>query len=249
MDALIIAAGQGSRLKEMGPSKPLVPLLGKPLIQHVMERAYLGGVSRFIVVLGYRAKEMKAALQKIAGETGLQIETVIHDQWRGGNGLSVLAAKDLLKERFLLTMSDHMFDPKLVRGLRERSCREGELVLAVDRRLQNPLVDMDDVTRVATKDGLIVNIRKHLETYDCFDTGVFSVDPSLFDCLEVAAAAGDESLSAGVKTLASKGLAAVHDIGDCFWIDVDDAAMFAKARQAMTPAADEMPAEPLEKGA
>lgn len=233
MDALIIAAGQGARLKTLGPSKPLVPLSGKPLIQHVIERAHQGGIERFFVVTGYRSRKVAGSLETISRKTGLGICSVYNADWKGGNGLSVLAAKGLFGKRFLLTMSDHLFDPELVENMISQPAEPGELILAVDRRLDNPLVDLDDVTRVETQEGGIVNIGKNLVCYDCFDTGVFSVDPLFFNTLETVAARGDESLSDGVRELANRGLARVQDIGERFWIDVDDKKMFLKAQAVL----------------
>lgn len=43
MKCLIIAAGQGSRLQSKGESKPLVSLLGVPLIERVIRSAIAGG--------------------------------------------------------------------------------------------------------------------------------------------------------------------------------------------------------------
>jgi 1L-myo-inositol 1-phosphate cytidylyltransferase len=39
MKCLIVAAGQGTRLREKGALKPLIPIRGKPLIEHVIARA------------------------------------------------------------------------------------------------------------------------------------------------------------------------------------------------------------------
>lgn len=51
MKCLIIAAGQGTRLRAKGEVKPLVPLLGVPLIEHVIRSAIAGGVDEFYVII------------------------------------------------------------------------------------------------------------------------------------------------------------------------------------------------------
>ena len=50
MKCLIIAAGNGSRLQQKGGSKPLVPILGVPLIERVIRSAMEGGADEFYVV-------------------------------------------------------------------------------------------------------------------------------------------------------------------------------------------------------
>jgi len=54
MKCLIIAAGQGTRLKKKGEVKPLVSLLGVPLIERVIRSAIEGGATEFYVVTGYQ---------------------------------------------------------------------------------------------------------------------------------------------------------------------------------------------------
>lgn len=52
MKCLIIAAGQGTRLRaKRGEVKPLVPLLGVPLIERVIRSAIAGGVDEFYVII------------------------------------------------------------------------------------------------------------------------------------------------------------------------------------------------------
>jgi len=142
-------------------------------------------------------------------------------------------------DRFLLVMSDHIFDPALLAGLRCRVLGPGEVVLAVDRRLAGqPFVDLDDVTRVRTAEGRIAAIGKKLENYDAFDTGAFLCTPALFQALERRQQAGDYSLSGGIKDLAARGQALTWDAGDLFWLDVDDEAAVAKAEQAVAAGLD-----------
>ncbi len=54
MKGLIVAAGQGVRLRAKGDLKPLIPIKGTPLIECVIDRARRGGIDEFFVVSGYR---------------------------------------------------------------------------------------------------------------------------------------------------------------------------------------------------
>jgi NDP-sugar pyrophosphorylase family protein len=56
-ECLILAAGNGSRIAQMsgGVPKPLVPLRGIPLLEHVMTSCQEAGITRFVIVVGYRA--------------------------------------------------------------------------------------------------------------------------------------------------------------------------------------------------
>jgi len=59
--AVILAAGKGTRMKT-DTAKVLVPLQGKPMVRHVVEACRGAGVGRIVFVVGYKAREVEAAL-------------------------------------------------------------------------------------------------------------------------------------------------------------------------------------------
>ncbi len=232
MDCLIIAAGKGTRLKAVSKSKPLTRLGHSTLIDHVICRARSGGAGRFFVVTGYRSGELRRHLHQLAEKRRVEIICIENNDFAKPNGYSVLTAKGRLDGPFILTMCDHIVDPDIIRGLAARPIGEHELILAIDQRLDNPDVDLDDVTRVLQQDGHIRDIGKDLASFNAFDTGVLLATPAVFSAIEHSIAEkGDASLSGGVRWLADHGNARTHDIGDKFWIDMDDAAAFEKARR------------------
>lgn len=232
MQALILAAGKGTRLSALGPSKPLIPLHGRPLVFHVIERLEKAGAEEFVVVTGHEAETVEAALRDYVEETGLEIRTVRNPEFEEPNGLSVAAARGCMDGPFLLCMCDHLMGPSIIRELAAELVPSGQLVLAVDRRLDNPDVDLDDVTRVRTEGGRIVDIGKGLADFDAFDIGLFLADAALMDAVEAVREAGEApSLSAAVRRMAAAGYAHVYDIGDRFWIDVDDERAYRLAEE------------------
>jgi 1L-myo-inositol 1-phosphate cytidylyltransferase len=223
--AVILAAGQGSRLRELGPSKPLTHVDGVPLIERVIRSAAEGGADGVVVVVGYLGDQVRRFLDSLAPRVSIAIETVVNADWEKSNGRSVLAAAGVIDGPFHILMSDHLFDPEILRGLRDRPLPAGGGRLAVDYNLTNPYVDLDDVTKVRTAGALIQDIGKTIPTYDAFDTGVFYVTPGLIDALSASIAEhNDDSLSGGIRKLARDGLMEIMDIGDRVWIDVDDPA-------------------------
>lgn len=237
MHAVIVAAGYGSRLRAVSPSKPLTPVAGVPLIDRVILAARDGGASAFTVVTGHEGEALEAHLAQTARTYRLPITCVRTDDWSRPNGHSVLTGADRVgPERHLLMMADHLFDPALV--ARVIASAPAALVLGVDRRLSNPLVDLDDVTRVRSDGERIVSIGKHLPDYDCYDTGVFAVDGRFHDALRRSIAGGGAgSISAGVEALAGSGEARVVDVGDAWWLDVDDPRALAQAKDALAAGA------------
>lgn len=234
MRAVIIAAGQGSRLREVASPKPLVHVRGTPLIVHVINGALAAGVCEFVVVTGYEAAKLESFLAEIAGARGVGLSCVRNPAFLSPNGLSVVAAAPFVEERFLLLMSDHLFDPSIIKDLIAEPPRDAELVLAIDRRMDNPLVDLNDVTRVdVAPDGRIRALGKGLAKFNAFDTGIFLTSPGLIRAVgEDVAEGGGGSISEGVMRLAARGLAVTYDIGDRYWLDVDDAAALSRAENA-----------------
>jgi 1L-myo-inositol 1-phosphate cytidylyltransferase len=232
---LIIAAGQGTRLRAIAPSKPLATVAGVPLIEHVIRSARLGGVDRFVVVTGYCAEALEDFLAGLAERLEAPVERVRNPDWARPNGVSVLAAERLLGSEFVLLMSDHLFDPAILRGLLASDRAGAALTLACDWDVANPRLDLDDATKVVVgPERRIQRIGKTLERYDAVDTGIFLATPALFEAIRVSLVAGGSgSLSEGVQALADEGRALAWDVGSGWWLDVDDEAAFAKAEEAL----------------
>ena len=233
MKCLIIAAGQGTRLKSKGEVKPLVTLLGVPLIERVIRSAMDGGADEFVIITGYQGEQVSNFCQPLAKCLNVEITLIQNDDWKKENGFSVLKARDILTEPFLLLMADHLFDPAIIRSLQGQSLNDGEVLLAVDTNKNNPLIDIDDVTKVQIKDEAIINIGKTIDDFNAFDTGIFLCTPAIFDALERACEIHkDTTLSAAIRILAKdKKAKSVQTQG--FWIDVDDEKAHQKAEKIM----------------
>lgn len=234
MNCLIIAAGHGSRLRSVSESKPLTPVAGTAMIERIIRAAAAGGATAFTVVTGHQAERVEAFLDELGVRTGLSIGAVRTQDWDRPNGYSVLSGADAIAGDYLLTMSDHLFDPAIVRALIAEQSEAG-VTLAVDRDLANRLLDMDDATKVAVSDdGSIRRIGKILERFDAVDTGLFRATPALAEAIRAAIADGGAgSLSEGVQRLADEGRARTVDVTGTFWLDVDDPPSLVHAEAAL----------------
>lgn len=224
MRAVVLAAGAGSRLRDISPVKPLTPLNGRSLLHRVLDALGAGGATAATVVTGYETDAVTAE----ARAHPLVDATPFNADWeRAPNGVSVLAARDAFGDApALLCMADHLLSAPVVRAAVD--ARPAALALAVDRRLGHAWVDEADVTRVRTAGDAMLAIGKGLLVYDCYDTGLFRATGALVDALGGLAA---PSLSEGVAALARLGQAVVADIGDSAWLDVDDARAWRLAEE------------------
>ena len=112
-------------------------------------------------------------------------------------------------------MSDHLFDPAILSDLIAADRGGAALTLAADFAVGNPLLDLDDATKIELgESGRIRRIGKTLPVYDAVDTGIFIAGPALFDALrDSLASGGTGSLSEGVQALADSGRAFAWDMG------------------------------------
>ena len=238
MRALILAAGEGSRLRPASDCKPLTPVAGLPLLEHVIRRAAAGGVDQVTLVTGHQAARLESFAADLDDRLGIEVDCVRVADWSLPNGHSLLAGAAAISGDYLLMMSDHLFDAAVIARLTAAGRGEAGLVLAVDRKLQGPLLDLDDATTVETDaEGRILHIGKRLEHYDAIDTGLFLAGPALAEAVRAAVAAGaGGSLSDGVQWLADRGEAATLDVTGSPWIDIDDPRMLALAEELVRPA-------------
>ncbi len=235
MKCLILAAGRGNRLSREGVPKPLVQLVGLPLIERTILAAQGDGVRDFFVVTGYEGKRVQKFLSDLGRRRNLKITAIQNDEWENkDNGISVLKAREYLDENFILLMADHVFEEATLVNLMKQTPADNEILLAADFNVrENKLVDTRDVTKVRVKDDSILDIGKDLERYEAYDTGMFLCSPAMFSAIEESSRGGDTSLSGAVKVLALEGKAKVFNIEDRFWMDVDTPADRKRAQKLL----------------
>ncbi|MBE3591229.1 MAG: NTP transferase domain-containing protein [Firmicutes bacterium] len=248
MRAVILAAGEGSRLRASagGPPKPLFPVCGLTLLERAARCARAAGCEEIVVVTGYEGERVRA---RLAPRLGPGVRWVHAPEWRRGNGASLLAAAGRLRGApFLLLMADHVLDPEVLRRAtaaaaeRRSELDSGAALLLVDARLQE-VHDLAEATRVRREGEVVTAIGKGLEPFDAVDAGVFVGGDGLLDALEEAARAADGgdaraggdalTLTAAAARLAARGRLLAVPLERGWWVDVDDAAAARAARERL----------------
>lgn len=231
MEALIIAAGYGSRLRDISESKPLTPIAGVPLLELGIRQVAAAGASRVVVVTGHQGDAVEAALPSLAARVGVPVVAQRVEDWSKPNGYSVMAGASRIAGDYLLMMADHIFSSSILAQLARQGDADRGVTLAIDRRVDSPLIDPDDATWVSTDAaGRIRAIGKTIPEYDAVDCGAFLATPELAAAIAQAVRRGKAgSLSDGMQQLADAGRAATMDIGQAWWMDVDDPRAYALA--------------------
>ncbi len=119
--AVILAAGKGTRMGDLtrAKPKPLLPVQGKPILEHILEGLRSVGLREFFVVTRYCAEQVEAAL----GD-GSRWGVSIHYGRQGdlpGTGKAVEPAREFVgDEPFLLTYGDILVKPETYRQVLDR---------------------------------------------------------------------------------------------------------------------------------
>ena len=223
VEALVLAAGEGSRLRAYTRQKVLQPIAKIPLLGRILWGLKEAGVKKVFVVVGYEEDSIREEIGE--GYRGLEISYVTARDWERGNLYSFMAAKGIFKKEFLLCMGDHIFDPQLVKSLMNANL-EDVLILATDDKCYS-----HDDTKVLERDGRILNIGKKVDSWNCVDTGFFLCSPRMFDYGAKAMETGASELVDCVRLVASNGSARVVDITGKRWVDVDTRSDVRRARK------------------
>jgi choline kinase len=229
VEAIVIAAGQGTRLAEETGDRPksLLPFEGGTVLSTIVDNLKRAGVSRVRLVVGCRREQIEEQARAWTGVTLYQ-----NPRWEGGNGLSVLAAlpDGVPAGGILLSMSDHLVPPRAIAAVAQAAGSTS--CLLVDRRVAE-VFDIDDATKLRVDGRRILAIGKELADFNAVDCGIFRVTEAMRAALEANARAGRESISDGVRALIDAGaMQAVEIPSDCAWIDIDTPAAYAHARSA-----------------
>tara|TARA_Y100000590_G_scaffold439054_1_gene562583 strand:- start:571 stop:1245 length:675 start_codon:yes stop_codon:yes gene_type:complete len=106
MKVVILAGGLGTRMSELTKTipKPMVPILGKPIIVHIMEHYYKYGYNEFYVALGYKGNVIRNYFRRKRFNWKINLINTGKNSMTGGR-LKRLK-KYLKNETFLMTYGD-----------------------------------------------------------------------------------------------------------------------------------------------
>lgn len=185
MKAVVMAGGEGTRLRPLTSSrpKPLVPILNKPCMQHTIELLKRHGITDIVVTLYYLADEIEGYFGD-GSELGVNLIYTVEDTPLGTAG-SVKKAEEYLKDdTFIIVSGDALTDLDVDKALAFHR-EKGSVATLVLQHVDNPL----EFGVVITDDG--GRIRRFLEKpswgevfSDTVNTGMYILEPSIFEYMQ-----------------------------------------------------------------
>ncbi len=184
MKAVVMAGGSGSRLRPLtiNRPKPMVPMVNKPVIGHILDLLKRHGIVDVVITLQYMAED----IQDYFGDGqawGMNIHYSIEETPLGTAG-SVKQAQDLLGETFIVISGDAVTDVDLSAIIEYHRQRQALATIAL-YRVANPLeygvIIIDDEGRVQQflekpSWGEVIS--------DTVNTGIYVLEPSVLDHFE-----------------------------------------------------------------
>jgi choline kinase len=230
MQALILAAGRGSRMGKTTEDVPkcLLEVGGKALIEHQLEALAECGVGPVAIVVGYCADSVREVV-------GIRAEYIQNPRWRNTNSLySFSLAREWVNGDLLVLNSDLIFTPQIIERL---LAAKGD-ALAFDSSSGNGLEHM----KVRVNDGHLVEMSKTLspDLVAGENVGIlrFGEDTArkLFDRADDVLAENENCwLGAAVSELARERAIESVDVSGLAWGEIDFPSDLHNARKRIWP--------------
>jgi dTDP-glucose pyrophosphorylase len=227
--AVLLAAGRGTRMREMTAElpKPMLEVRGRPVLQHIVEGLRDAGLREFLIIVGYRAD----AVQNFFGDGSrykIHIQYVTQNVQDGTGRVVDLARNFVEASPFSLSYGDILVDPanyKRVIGLSDDveaiiTVKRGEDVTKGGAVFLNEQMDLIDL-REKSKPGEA--------TSPWYNAGIYSFRPSIFEFTAKLKRSprGEYELTDAIRELAYSGkkVKALELTGE--WADVRDPTVLA----------------------
>lgn len=194
MKAIILAAGEGRRLRPLTDDRPkcLVPLRGRPLIQYVLGALRGCGIDEIVAVTGHKHEALAPYRLRSYHNEHFASTNMVH---------SLFCAAPEFDDDIVVSYSDIVYEERVVRALLEDG---SDFSVVVDRgwrelwawRMENPLADAETLKLDA--EAYIVEIGKRPASYADVEAqyiGLFKISRTAWPKVEAYYRALDRNAS------------------------------------------------------
>ncbi len=221
MDVVILAGGKGSELWPLTQNrpKPMIKLLGKPVLQYIIENLKELGLDKIIIVIGYKGEQIRQYFKK-GSDFGVNINYA--HQKEEGIKAALLAAKSYLtsNEEFLLLFGDIIAEVGLIkRTLNAYENTQADMAMALTLQSQTGNFGVADIDykgyiKSVTLDTKTNNTPSNTPS-NYVDAGCFVLKTSVLDELEQ-----QKNLPEALNSSIKKGSKVVAAIWEKEWVDI-----------------------------
>jgi mannose-1-phosphate guanylyltransferase/phosphomannomutase len=229
MKAVIMAGGEGTRLRPLTSNqpKPMLPMANIPMMEHVVNLLRTHGFEDIVVTVAFMANAIRTYFDD-GSEFGVRMVYATESTPLGTAG-SVRNAKDELDERFLVISGDVLTDIDLGAVLDFHDARGGLATLAL-KAVENPL---EFGIVITNEDG---SIERFLEKptwgqvfSDTINTGIYVLEPEIFEFIPEGQAVDFSGQTFPAALAAGRGLYGY--VCDGYWEDVGTLEAYLSSHQ------------------
>ncbi|WP_456418568.1 bifunctional UDP-N-acetylglucosamine diphosphorylase/glucosamine-1-phosphate N-acetyltransferase GlmU [Methanocaldococcus infernus] len=207
MDAIILAAGKGERLRPLTENrpKPLIPIAGKPILDHILERVE-SLVDNIYIIVKYKKEKI---IERYKDREKIEF---LEQGEIDGTGEALLTAKDYVDKEFLVINGDIIFEDNLEEFLKFK------YAIGV-KEVEDP----KNYGVLVVKNNKIIELEEKPEnpSSNLINAGIYKLDSKIFDILENIGLSerGEKEITDALKILIKeKDVKAVKLKG--FWSDI-----------------------------
>lgn len=177
MKAVILAGGLGTRLRPLtlDTPKPMLPLKGKPILEHVIEHLKAHGITDILITAGYKKEKIEGYFGD-GSKFGVSIEYAEETKPLGTAGC-LIPLKEKLNETFLLVGADNITKLDLSKFIAFHEEKKGLLSVALfefKHKVEWGIYETDI-------DSKITGFTEKPEYVHHGGTMIFCVETSIFD--------------------------------------------------------------------
>jgi glucose-1-phosphate thymidylyltransferase len=195
--AVILAAGEGKRLRPFTETMPkvMLPVANKPLLEYVFDATRKSGIDEIVVVVGYKKEVI---MEYFKDYKDVKITYVIQDR-QLGTAHALLQAKKHIKDSFIVLAGDNIIDPGSIAKLLKDQSEYSLLIKEHPHPSKYGVVFIENrsIRRIVEKPK--EDVGKYIST------GIYKLPRSVFTDIEQCTSEGAHALSSVIQSLVDKG--------------------------------------------
>jgi len=196
MKAVILAAGEGRRLRPFTETMPkvMLPVANKPIIEYVVDSLTKSGIKEIIIVVGYKKEVI---MEHFKNFKDAKIQYVTQDK-QLGTAHALLQAKKHIKNTFIVVSGDNIIDYKCIANLMKEKSEYSILIKKREQPSKYGAVSLDK--------NILKSISQKTDDKSIFiSTGVYKLPSSIFKEIESFSLKGNYDLPNVIKYLIDQG--------------------------------------------
>ena len=227
--AIILAAGNGTRLSKLTSKKPkpLLTVGEKPILEHTVKALSNVGIKNIFIVVNYMEEMIKEYFGN-GSKFNVNIQYLTQDSPEGGTGDAVNTAKGKINESFIVLNGDVLFDHDILKKMIDNYKDSGLLVC---KEVPNPQdygiieIDGDQVIKIIEK--------PEKPSTNLANLGMYIMPEEIFDAISmtILSKRGEIEITDSIQILIDRGKKFVFLKTDAFWMDIGTISDYEKANR------------------